>query len=234
MMLAYFLHARHVPFPVIKTALFRNRTFRISVLGNLFSRLGFGGMPFLMPLLQQVGLGYSAQLSGLILAPMAFGIIFSKLLAIRILRRLGYRRYLLINTTLVGLMLWCFQIIDQQTPVYLSAGLIFVLGILVAAQYTGMNSLAFAELHEDELSASTSITSTIQTLSQSLGVAVSAILLRYYSSNLQLTPPVFHHTFFLMGVLTLLSALIFIRLKPGDGIQMLIAQTERPEEKKQR
>lgn len=226
MMLSYFLHAKRVAFPVIKTALFRNRTFQISVLGNLCSRLSFGGMPFLLPLLQQVGLGYSAQLSGLLLAPMAFGIVFSKLLATRVLRRFGYRRYLLINTILVGLMVWLFQIIDVGIPAFWIACLTFVFGIFLSAQYTGMNSLAFAELHEDELSASTSITSTAQTLSQSLGVALGAILLRYYSEilyqePLKLTPLVFHEAFFFMGFLTLLSGIIFLRLRTGDGKQML-------------
>ncbi len=231
MMLVYFVRAKHVAAPVIKTALFRKRTFQVSVLGNLCARLGFGGMPFLLPLLQQVGLGYSAQLSGLLVAPMAFGTIFSKFLAIRILRRLGYRRYLLINTLMVGLVIWLFQMIDTQTPVYGIAGLTFTLGIFIAAQYSGMNSLAFADLHEDELSASTSITSTTQTLSQSLGVAVGAILLRYFSAQIHhqpllLTPHVFHQAFFLMGVLTFLSGIIFIRLKPGDGKQMLMKQVE--------
>jgi len=229
MMLAYFLRARHVPYPVIKTSLFRIRTFQISVLGNLCARLGFGGMPFLLPLLQQIGLGYSAEVSGLVLAPMAFGIVFAKLVALRILRVLGYRRYLLMNTFIVGMIMWLFQVIGAGTPVYLIACMTFVLGIFIAAQFTGMNSLAFSDLHEDQLSASTSITSTAQTLSQSLGVAVGAILLRYYSSQvhqqpLKLTPQVFHHAFFLMGVLTLMAGLLFFRLRPEDGRQMLIKQ----------
>lgn len=228
MLIAYFFHAQHHPAPVIKISLFRIRSFQISVMGNLFARLGFGGMPFLLPLLQQVGLGFSAQLSGLLLAPMALGIMVSKPLASRILRRVGYRRYLLANTLLVGSVLWLFQGVGLETSSYEIAGLTFIFGICIAGQYTGMNSLALADIHEDELSASTSITSTIQVLAQSLGVAVAAILLRYYSSSvpqsLQLTPNVFHHAFFLMGVITFCSAVIFVRLRPGDGRQMLSAQ----------
>ncbi len=230
MMIIYFLHAKRHPSPLIKTALFRIRTFQVSVLGNLCARLSFGGMPFLLPLLQQVGLGLSAQLSGLLLAPMACGIIFSKLFALPILRRLGYKRFLITNTLIVGLMVWLFQLIDTNTSLYFIAGLTFLLGIFVAAQYTGMNSLAFSDLREEELSASTSITSTIQVLSQTLGVAVAAILLRYFSSSflqpLALSLPVFHHTFFLMGILTFSAAFIFTRLKVGDGNQMLVKKGE--------
>lgn len=230
MLITYFIHAEHHLHPMIKIELFRFRTFRISVIGNLCARLGFGGMPFLLPLLQQVGLGFSAQLSGLLLVPIAFGIIFSKLIAPRILRWAGYKRYLVMNTLFVGLVLASFQMINLQTSVYAIACLTFIFGIFTAAQYTAMNSLAFAEISQEDLSSSTSITSTTQVLAQTLGVAVSAILLRYYSSNgshpIHLTTTVFHQAFFAMSVLTFFSVFIFIRLKSDDGQQMLVEQSE--------
>lgn len=228
MLIFYIVHSKRQAHPVIKIELLHIRTFQISVMGNLCARLGFGGMPFLLPLLQQIGLGYSAQLSGLLLTPMAFGIVFSKLLSLRILRRIGYRRYLITNTLLVAFVLWSFQIIKLQTSIYTIACMTFIFGIVLSAQFTGMNSLAFADINEDELSASTSITSTVQVLAQSLGVAVGAILLRYFSSlssqPLSLTPTIFHQTFFAMGALTIFSSLIFIRLKADDGKQMLVKQ----------
>lgn len=223
--IAYVIHAKRERHPVVKITLLRIRTFRISVLGNLLSRLGFGGMPFLLPLLQQVGLHFSAQLSGLLVAPIAFGIIFAKVIALRLLRRVGYKRFLLANTLLVGCVLWMFQLITTHTSIYTIASLAFLFGTVTAAQYTGMNSLAFADIHEDELSASTTITSTVQILAQSFGVAVGAILLRFFSSTLDsttaLTPTIFHHTFFVMGIMTLVSALLFMRLNNEDGKQML-------------
>jgi EmrB/QacA subfamily drug resistance transporter len=225
MFITCLIHAKTHPFPVIKIALFRFRTFRISVFGNLCARLGFGGMPFLLPLLQQIGLGFSAQLSGLLLIPIAFGIIFSKLIASRILRRLGYKRYLIINTIFVGLVLASFQMINLNTSVYVIACLTFLFGICTASQFTAMNSLAFAEINQEDLSASTSITSTTQVLAQTLGVAVGAILLRFFSSSVNaspvLTTKVFHQAFISMSVLTLFSIFIFTRLKADDGKQML-------------
>lgn len=225
MMTYYIIHAQHIDHPVIKISLFKIRTFKISVLGNLCARLGFGGMPFMLPLLFQVGLGYSAQTSGLLLAPMALGVIFSKLLALRILRITGYRQYLFFNTVLVAIVLWTFQIVTPETYAFTIAILTFIFGIVLSAQFTGMNSLAYADIHEDELSASTSITSTVQVLAQTLGVAVGAILLRYFSSLTThpalLNTATFHQAFFTMGILTLFSSFIFIRLKKGDGKQML-------------
>jgi len=233
MFLLYVFHAQRKAHPLIQTRLLLIRTFQVSVLGNICARLGFGGMPFLLPLLQQVGLGYSADLSGLLLAPMAFGIIFSKLFTLKILRITGYRQYLLINTVLVAVILWSFQIINVHTSAFTIACLSFVFGVGISAQFNGMNSLAFADIREDDLSASTSITSTVQIISQSFGVAAGAILLRYYSSfsnqPSSLTINVFHQTFFTMGIITLLSSLIFMRLRSGDGEQMLKAQADQIE-----
>jgi EmrB/QacA subfamily drug resistance transporter len=229
MMIFYFIHSKPRVHRIMKVELFRIRTFRISVLGNLCARLGFGGMPFLLPLLLQLGLNYSAQLSGLLLMPMAFGIVFSKLLSLTILRGVGYRRYLIINTLLVAIILWTFQIINMHTSIYAIAFLTFIFGIALSAQMTAMNSLAFADINEDDLSASTSITSTVQVLAQSLGVAVGAILLRFFLSlstqPLALSPAIFHQTFLAMGFLTIFSCIIFIHLQPNDGKQMLIKES---------
>lgn len=231
LMMTYILHARKKIHPVVKIDLFKIRTFRISVIGNMVARIGFGGVPFLLPLLQQVGLGFSAQLSGLLLAPIALGIMVSKATTAKILRSVGYRKYLLVNTVLVSLSLFTFQFISAHTPIYFIALLTFIFGILISAQYTGMNSLALADIKDEALSASTSITSTNQILSQSFGVAVCAILLRIFASRSDsislLTPAVFHQVFFSLGVLTVLAGFIFLGLKTNDGQQMFL-QTKSP------
>ena len=226
MMLAiYFLYSFKQKHPIINIELFRIRTFRISIIGNLFARLGFGGIPFLLPLLLQIGLGYSAQLSGALLVPIAIGILLVKAVSLRVLRFLGYKRLLLLNTFLVGFALWAFQIVGAHTSIYVIASLTFLFGFLISLQYSGMNSLAYADISSDDLSAATSIVGTMQQVAQSFGVAASALLLRYYSSNstehFVLTPNVFHQTFFAMGFITFLSTLIFLHLKSNDGHQML-------------
>jgi EmrB/QacA subfamily drug resistance transporter len=225
MLLCYALHSRYQRHPIVNMELFRIRTFQISVLGNLLARLGFGGVPFLLPLLLQIGLGYSAQLSGLLLVPIALGILTVKSISLRVLRFSGYKRLLLLNTILVGLSLWAFRIIDHQTSIYLIACLTFLFGFLISMQYSGMNSLAYADISSDDLSAATTIVSAMQQLAQSFGVAASALFLRYYSSTPTghglLIPNVFHQTFFAMGLLTVLSTFIFLRLKEKDGHQML-------------
>jgi MFS family permease len=130
-------------------------------------------------------------------------------------------------------MLCSLTLITSATPLFVIIGFTFVYGFLTATQYSGMNSLAYIELPEEHLSAATSIMSTLQQISQSFGVAVGALLLRYFSAQAEngftLTAAVFHHTFFALGIITLLSVVIFTRLRPHDGDQMIYG-IEQPQE----
>jgi hypothetical protein len=123
----------------------------------------------------------------------------------------------------VGLVLWLFEIVDGKTSIYLIALLTFVFGVLVSLQYSAINSLAYADIPKEDFSGAVSISSTVQQLAQSFGVAVAAVLLRLFSqsTNNSLLPVVFHRTFFTMGIITFLTAYIFIRLKPTDGYQLV-------------
>lgn len=174
----YTKHSYKRKHPIVQVELLYTRTFCISVLGNLLTRLSFGGVPFLLPLLLQIGLGYSPSLSGLLLTPIALGVFLVKPFSVYILRWLGYKHLLMINTFLVSLSLLSFSI-NSNSSIYGIAILTFAYGFLVSLQYTGMNSLAYANITEKDLSAATSIMSTIQQLSQSFGLAVSAILVDF-------------------------------------------------------
>ena len=225
LLLGYVHHSHKQSNPIVNPELFRSRTFSISIMGNLLSRLGFGGVPFLVPLLLQIAFGYSAMLSGFLLAPTALGVVLVKPFSLYILRILGYKRLLIINTLLVGLSLWTFSTISIHTSLYAIAFFTFIFGFLISLQYSGMNSLAYAEISQANLSSATSIISTTQQLSQSFGVAMGALLIGYFtpssSATFLLTASVFHQTFYAMGGITLLTSLLFLRLKRDDGDEMI-------------
>lgn len=221
LLLAYAQHSRKRQHPIIKVELLRSRTFCVSVLSNLFARLSFGGTPFLLPLLLQIGLGYSSQLSGFLLAPVAVGVFLVKPFSVHILRWFGYKKLLILNTLLVSLSLWSFCTINSSSTIYGISVLTFIYGFLIALQYTGMNSLAYANVSEQDMSAATSIMSTIQQLAQSFGVAVSAILISIFSSHHLLSVKIFQQTFLMLGLLTLLSGVIFLSLQQEDGAELI-------------
>lgn len=221
----YFWYSHKKLHPIVKTDLLKIRTFRISITGNLLARLGFGGVPFLLPLLLQIVLGFSAQLAGLLLAPVALGVLLVKPVILRILRIFGFKRLLIFNTILAGLAIWSYIIIGHGTSPYLIAVLTFLYGFIVSIQYSAMNSLAYADVAENNLSSATSIMGTIQQVSQSFGVAVCALLVHFFTgltgTHHELSVPIFHLTFFIVGLITIFSSLLFFRLKPQDGAQMI-------------
>lgn len=221
LLITYVHHSRLKKHPIIKVELFHTRTFSVGVISNLFTRLSFGGIPFLLPLLLQIGLSHSSQLSGFLLAPVALGVFLVKPLSFYILRWFGYKNLLILNTILLSFSIGSFCSINASSTIYGIGFLTFIFGFLISLQYTGMNSLAYANIIEQDMSAATSIMSTAQQLAQSFGVAVSAILVSIFANQHSLTVKIFHQTFLMLSILTLLSGMIFLFLKKGDGEELI-------------
>ncbi len=137
----YGLHATRIAFPLLDLTLFRIRTFSAAVSGSFFTRLGIGGVPFLLPLLYQVGLGYTPVQSGLLIMPQAAAAISTKFLMPKILQRLGFRGVLISNTIILGLLLMLFATIGTATPLWIIVLLAFCYGAFTSLQYTSMNTL---------------------------------------------------------------------------------------------
>jgi len=131
----YFWHARETPHPLLRLALFRVRTFRVSVVGGFVTRLGVGGMPFLLPLLYQLGLGMPAWQSGLLMMPAAAAAMFMKFISSRVLARFGYRRILIVNTVMIGAVVSLFTLVTPATPIGLIVLLSLAMGFFNSLQF---------------------------------------------------------------------------------------------------
>ncbi len=218
----YGLRARRAEFPLLQLALFRVRTFRASVSGSYFTRLGIGGIPFLFPLLYQVGLGFTPIQSGLMMMPQALAAMSLKLTMPGILRRFGYRRVLISNTLMLGLLIALFATIDVGTPVWLIVIQAFTFGFFTSLQYTSMNTLVYADVNEEQTSGASTIASTAQQMSISFGVATASLATAFFIPDRFHTTPTemihgIHRAFLALGGLTVLSALVFRELKSDDG-----------------
>jgi EmrB/QacA subfamily drug resistance transporter len=218
----YWLHAKTLKFPLLQLSLFRIRTFRAAVGGGMFTRLGIGGVPFLLPLLYQVGLGFTPIQSGLLIMPQALAAISVNWVILRLLGRFGYRGVLVANTIIIGLLLFLFATIGLTTPVWVIVVLGFLYGGFTALQYTSMNTLVYADTTEEETSAANSIFSTVQQMSISFGVATAGLTTAFFlpkhsESNSALMIDGLHKALFSLGILTILSAIVFRSLKREDG-----------------
>jgi EmrB/QacA subfamily drug resistance transporter len=218
----YGINAMHTKFPLLRLGLFRLRTFRAAVGGSFFSRLGLGGIPFLFPLLYQIGLGYSAVQSGLLVMPQAMAAIGLKLIIPKVLARLGYRTVLLANTLILGVLIMGFATIDVGTPAWRIALQAFILGFFTSTQYTAMNTLVYADVTAQETSAASTIASTGQQMSISFGVAGASLIAAYFVPESLRSDPAglihgVHQAFIVLGIMTMVSSVVFTQLKRDDG-----------------
>jgi EmrB/QacA subfamily drug resistance transporter len=219
---AYVWHARQVAHPLLRLSLFSLRTFRVSVAGGFVTRLGIGGMPFLLPLLYQLGLGLPPWESGLLMMPMALAAMGMKVLSTRLLRRYGFRTILMTNTLLLGANICLFSLVTQGTPLAVIVALGLAQGFFNSLQFSSLNSMGYADIGPSDSSMATSISSTMQQLSLGFGLACGSIIAGWYLGGVPQTQQVavttaLHHTFLTVGALTILSTLAFRTLRPGDG-----------------
>jgi EmrB/QacA subfamily drug resistance transporter len=218
----YGVHATHSAHPLLHLMLFRIRTFRAAVSGSFCTRLGIGGIPFLFPLLYQVGLGFTPIQSGLLMMPQALAAMSLKLTMPRILARVGYRGVLIANTVMLGLLILLFATIGVDTAWWLIVLQAFSFGFFTSLQYTSMNTLVYADVNEGQTASASTIASTMQQMSISFGVAsaslVTAIFVpnRFHSSAADMIHGI-HKAFLVLGGLTIISALVFRELRGDDG-----------------
>ena len=222
MLFLYGWHERHTARPVIRLALFQTRTFKVAVLGGIVTRLGVGGMPFLIPLLYQIGMGYPAWQAGLLTMPQALAAITMKVMSKSLLERFGHRQILVTNTVCFGLTLAIFSLVGPGTPLWLILPLSFTQGFFSALQFTSMNTLVYADIQDRDASMANSIALTAQMMSWSFGVALASLCTAFYlGSAPQSDHPQFvealHRSFLTMGILTMISSLSFWRLRANDG-----------------
>ena len=218
----YGLHGARTEFPLLRLALFHIRTFRAAVLGSFVTRLGIGGIPFLFPLLYQVGFGFTPIQSGLLVMPQAFAALSLKMTMPGILRIFGYRGVLISNTIIIGLSIVLFATIGITTPVWFIVLQVFCYGFFTSLQYTSMNTLVYADVTEEESSSASSIASTMQQMSISFGVATASLATAFFipdrfRSNAPQMIHGIHRAFIWLGVLTILSTIVFSGLRRGDG-----------------
>lgn len=220
----YYRHAKKTASPIFPLDLFQVRTFRVGILGNMATRLGISSIPLLLPLMVQIAYGETAVVSGWIVAPMALTAMFGKSFVIRVLNYFGYRKTLMTNTFIIGFLICCLGIPGMNTSIWWFIPIIAVLGFFNSIQFTSMNTIAIADLRTSHTSSGNSLLAVNQQLAIGFGIAFGLVVLNIFQKipqnageNIHLA---FRYTFFVVGILTILSGFVFRRLHSRDGDNM--------------
>lgn len=219
----YWRHARRVANPVIDLTLLRIPTFAIGVIGASLFRVGIGALPFLLPLMLQLGFGMNALNSGLLTFASAAGAMTMKTTARMIIRRFGFRRVLVVNGVVSSLFLFVCGLFRPETPHVLIFAALLGGGFFRSLQFTGSNALSFADVPTERMSRATSFASMAQQLSISAGVGTGALLLHLTLTardEANLSAASFTPAFIGIGVISVLCAPIFFRLHRDAGAEV--------------
>ncbi len=224
----YYVHAKRTKNPIFPLNLFQVRTFRVGILGNLATRLGISSIPLLLPLMIQIAYQESAVVSGWIVAPMALTAMLGKSSVIKILDFFGYRKTLMTNTFIIGILIACLGIPGIHTSIYWFVPIIAILGFFNSIQFTSMNTIAIADLRTSHTSSGNSLLAVNQQLAVGFGIAFGLIVLKLFENSSSLvgenTHLAFRYTFFVVGFLTVISGFVFRRLHITDGNNMKSAE----------
>ena len=215
---AYVWHAKRRQAPLFPLSLFRIRTFRIGIIGNLFTRLGISAVPFLLPLLLQVVFKYSPSQAGWLLAPIAIGAMGIKPWVSKIIQRYSYRKVLVVNTILLGILIIILAQFNDPSYWIWYIPILIIMGACNSMQFSAMNTLTIGDLEGTQTSSGNSLMAVNQQLAIGFGIAFGAAVLNLLRERMDLDMLMaFQTTYWVLGILTILSGLHFLRLKPNDG-----------------
>jgi EmrB/QacA subfamily drug resistance transporter len=227
----YAWHSRRVIAPILAVALLRVRTFRASVVGGSVFRIGIGALPFLTPLMLQIGFGLSPLASGMITFASAAGALTMKITAPAILRRFGFRTVLLGNTFICAISMAACGFFRPGTPHAWMIGILLVGGFFRSLQFTSLNAMAYAEIDPPQMSRATTLSAVAQQLSLSFGVGLGALLLHatlLSRGHTELGPADFAPAYFAIAGISVLALLFFVPLPRDAGDEVSGRRKGRP------
>jgi EmrB/QacA subfamily drug resistance transporter len=217
---AYVRHARGNPDAILDLGLMKTQTFFAGVIGGFVFRIGIGAIPFLLPLMLQLGFGLTPFASGSITFAAAAGAMVMKFTAASILRAFGFRSVLVFNAIICSAFLASYAWFTAATPHWLLLTALLVGGFFRSLQFTALNAIGYADIDQAQMSKATSFASVAQQMSQTVGVAVGAAAIEISQlvySDSTLAARDFAGAFVIVALVSLSSLAVFMRLQPEAG-----------------
>jgi EmrB/QacA subfamily drug resistance transporter len=222
-MVAYAWHARRQARPTLDFSLLRLQSFAAAFHGGFLCRIGFGALPFLMPLMLQTDLGLNPLQSGITMLASAIAALLVKAASVTVLRRMGYRHVLIYNSLICGFSLALCAVFDASWPIWAISAVLLIGGVARALQFNAFGTFAYADVPKERMSAATSLYSTMIQLAATVGVALSVWILQAAMALRGHTHPLredFGIAFILIGLVTATAAAVCWRLPHDAGTDL--------------
>ena len=219
----YSLHARRAEHPILDLTILKVPTFAASLIGGAFMRMGMGALPFCLAMLLQMGFGMNALQAGLLTFTSAAGALLMKTTARPIIAWFGFKRVLIANQIITGLILMGYALFKFTTPQVLIILTLLLGGFFRSLQFTALNTLAFADIPQAQMSRASSLSSMGQQLSQSIGIGLAAMLLaslRSMHGSKTLQAADVSPVFLIIGAISLLGLFYFVPLPRDAGAEV--------------
>ena len=219
----YVRHAARITNPILDLSMLRVQTLRVSILGGMFFRVSASAVPFLLPLMLQLGFGFSAFQSGSITCASALGAATMKLFAAQSLKRWGYRQLLMVNGIAASVMMALNGLFYASMPFVLMLIILWLGGLLRSMQFTSLNSIAYADISSEDIGRANGLYTVVQQLSMALGVAVAALTLeasQFLRGSENLVSSDFAVAFFVVAAVGLISTIFYRRLSTSAGANL--------------
>ncbi|SCB49642.1 drug resistance transporter, EmrB/QacA subfamily [Rhizobium miluonense] len=220
----YIFHARKSDNPLLDLSLLKHRTFKIAITGSFVTRAAvFGALPFLVPMMLQVGFGLTPLESASLTFTGAIGSLFTKFIITRALRRAGFRNLLILTAVLTTFTIMALAFVGRYTPHALIMAVIFCSSLFRLLQILALEAMVFAEIPQRDLGAASGLLSVVKQLAASAGIAYSAFLLRAFQSlrgDIMLQVEDFHTALIFVAIPIGLTAIMSAKLSPNDGFEI--------------
>jgi hypothetical protein len=216
----YLLHARRHPSPLLDLSLMRLPCFGVAMSAMMLFRTGIGAIPFLLPLMLQVGFGDSAVQSGLITFASSAGALVMKPATQHALRLFGFRDTLVWNGLLSAVMIAICAAFRPTWPAAAIYAALLIGGFFRSLQFTAYNTLAYGDVPRSRMSSATSLYVTGQQLAATIGISAGAASLeisRAMSGHVTPEPIDFSHAFLVVALFTLAAAPIALLMPRNAG-----------------
>lgn len=171
-------HARRRAHPLLDLGAFKIESYAVTVRGGMLFRAAMSGVPFVLPLMFQIGFGLSPLDSGLMVLAVFAGNLAMKPATSAVLGRFGFRRTLIWNGWLAMALVAACGFISASTPAAVVAAVLFLSGLTRSMEFTTINTLSFCDLDQARMSGANTMFSMLQQLGNAGGVAGAAILMR--------------------------------------------------------